>query len=237
MSPKISHKSGTITSVNFTPHYNSEYYGCADCCCGEGDGGELKINLDTDRDSLDKIIIYDFSYSFCAPYEPEESEEAEDGTPSPSEEQDGNEAPKCEKEPKITDINFFPLFQRGAKVKSKHCEQSYYEICELGGPYISTFSCGDTITVSFTGTIKDVQRQESEEGASCTYKIFNPATNYTATTTYGCKNVQVGSTYKVKVTVTYKEKKSGVSYTMYPCCTGRVDFGHDQFSLDFEPAE
>lgn len=236
--PKISHKSGTITSVNFTPHYDSESSGCADCCCGEGDGGMLKINLDTDRDSLDKIIIYNYNSGFyCSLQPPEESEESEEGSPAPSNEQADDEALECIKDPKITDVNFFALFQKGAKVKSKHCEQAYFVISDLGGPYISTFPCGDTITVSFTGTIKDVQRQESEEGASCTYKIFNPATNYTATTTYGCKNVQVGSTYKVKVTVTYKENKSGVYYTMYPCCTGREDFGDDEFSLDFEPAE
>ena len=215
-----------------------ESSGCADCCCGEGDGGMLKINLDTDRDSLDKIIIYNYNSGFyCSLQPPEESEESEEGSPAPSNEQADDEALECIKDPKITDVNFFALFQKGAKVKSKHCEQAYFVISDLGGPYISTFSCGDTITVSFTGTIKDVQRQESEEGASCTYKIFNPATNYTATTTYGCKNVQVGSTYKVKVTVTYKENKSGVYYTMYPCCTGREDFGDDEFSLDFEPAE
>jgi len=233
MPPKITHKSGTITSVKFTPHYGSED-NCEDCCCGEGDGGELKINLDTDRDSLDKLTIYDYRYRFCPRHEPEESEE---DTPSLSEEQAGNEAPECEKVPKITDINFFPLFQRGAKVKSTHCEQIYYIISETDPSIIADFSCGDSLTASFTGTIKDVQRQESEEGTSCTYKIFNPATNYTATTTYGCKNVQVGSTYKVKVTVTYKDNKPAIYHTMNPCCEHRSEFGIDEFSLDFEPAE
>lgn len=236
MPPKITHKSGTITSVNFTSHSSSDNY-CSDCCCGEGDGGELKINLDTDRDSLDKIIILDYGYGFGDPNELVESKETEEETPSPSEEQTGDEAPEQEKEFKITDLNFFPLFQRGAKVKSKHCNQKYFVVSQVDGNYISKFSCGDTITVSFTGTIKDVQRQESEDGASCTYKIFNPATNFTATTTYECKNVQVGSTYKIKVTVTYKEEKPAIYSTMYPCCIGREDFGGDQYSLDFEPAE
>ena len=236
MPPKISHKSGTITSVNFTPHYSSDFH-CGDCCCGEGSGGDLKINLDTDRDSLDKIIILDYRYGFCDPTEMEESEESEEGVPFPSDEQSSDEDTKCEKEPKITDLNFFPLFQRGAKVKSKHCKQKFFVDSQVDGNYISEFSCGDTITVSFTGTIKDVQREDTEDGSSCTYKIFNPATNFTATTTYGCKNVQVGSTYKIKVTVTYKEEKPAIYSTMYPCCIGREDFGDDQYSLDFEPAE
>ena len=236
--PKITHKSGTITSVKFTPHEGSEFSGCADCCCGEGDGGELKINLDTDKDSTDKIIIYDYGYSICAPHE---SQAAEVETSSLTEEQDETEIPKCEKEPKITDVNFFPLFQRGTKVTSKHYEQQYFVISELEGPSVWSMSYADTITASFTGIIKDIQkdihREETETDTSCTYKIFNPATNYTAKTTYECKNVQVGSTYKVKVTVTYEERTPIVSFPQYPCCMERSEFGVDEFSLDFEPAE
>ena len=236
MPQKITHRSGTITSVNFYPHYSSKYH-CGDCCCDEGDGGALKINLDTDKDSLDKIIIYDFNYDFCAPHESEKSEER---TPSSSEELAGNNLPECVKEPKITDINFFPLFQMGAKVKSRLCEQTYLVVSEIGAdPYVSTFRCGDTITVSFIGIIKDVHREETENGTSCTYKIFNPATSITATTTSKCKRVLVDSAYKIKVTVTSYEEEmpSDIYYTEYPCCIGRKDVGNDEYNLDFEPIE
>ena len=233
---KITTKSGTITNISFEPHYAME--GC-DCCCQEGSGGTLRIHLDTEKDTSKDEFVYEYGHDdICIPQDLENRENFF----QPINPQNCLSA-------EIYNLDFLPLFQMGALFKRKSCSYSGYTISTIGSdPFISEFSCGDTITVSFIGEVQKIshftQRDEfgyddSETSNLCTYRIFNPDNGNTISTTHKCKDLQVGSTYKIKGTITYSDDlpnyHSVFNHRLYPCCDWRGDLGDTYASLDFEP--
>lgn len=230
MPDKITRKSGTITSVNFEPHYSSDY-SCADCCCDEGDGGYLEIQFRGEDGSTETETVYEFGeYALCVPPDFETKEEV----PPP-------DSATCTK-PEMENLNLLSLFQKGAHLESKRCEYKVYTTAVVDGAYISDYSCGDTLTVSFIGVLKDIQPVSDENSTLCTYKILNIETDNIVTTTHDCKSVMIGSTYRIKGTVTYTDAASGrkppILQMEYPCCEGRGDLRGDEYSrLDFELVE
>ena len=230
MPDKITRKSGTITSIKFEPHYRSDY-SCADCCCGEGDGGFIQIQFKGDDGSAETETVYEFGeYALCVPPDFEINE----GMSTPDE-------ATCTK-PEIQNLNMLPLFQQGARLESKRCEYKVYLVGGVDMDHISDYSCGDTLTVSFTGVLRDIQPESDENSTLCTYKILNSETDNIVTTTHECKSVMIGSTYRVKGTVTYTDaglgRKSPILPMGIPCCEGRGESRGDEYSrLDFELVE
>lgn len=240
---KTTFKTGTITRVSFWPHYQGPEG--SDCYCGEGNGGILDIHLDSEKDSNDIVEVYDYGgYDICIPSESEDSESEESVLTEP------NEQKTCQA-PEVNIFNMLPLFQKGAKVKSKQCKFDVFVDSQIGLQYVRPYSCGDTITVSFTGVIKDLSPVfrhdylfmfpiDLQDNILCSYKIFNPENGNTITTIHKCKDVLIGSTYKITGTITYiddptHEKRIAVMHTFYPCCHGRGDaLGDTYTSLDFE---
>ncbi len=233
MPDMITVKSGTITSVKFEPHYNGDRLGdCADCCCHEGDGGVLQIQLEGNDGSVETDTVYEFGeYPLCIL--PGYESFGEMGAPDPA---------TCIN-PEMGNLNLLALFQKGAYVESKRCR---YKIYERGweSEYISDYSCGDTLTVSFTGVLRDIQPVSDEYVTMCTYKILNPETGDIITTTHECKSVMIASTYRVKATVTYTDDSFGIripavhDVSYFLCCNGRGDSRGDEYSrIDFELVE
>ena len=74
----------------------------------------------------------------------------------------------------------------------------------------------------------------------CKITSYVPENGNTITTIHKCKDVLIGSTYKITGTITYiddptHEKRIAVMHTFYPCCHGRGDaLGDTYTSLDFE---
>ena len=238
MPDKITTTSGAIMSVKFEPHYSSEY-GCADCCCGEGNGGVIEIQFKKNDGTVGTETVYEIGeYNLCVPPEfltNDQMEESENGGMEPL------DTTACTK-PEKDNLNLLSLFRKGAYIESKRCEYSVYVKAEVDGAYISGRSCGDTLKVSFTGVLKDIQPVSGEKSTLCTYKILYPETDEIITTTHECKGVMIGSTYRIKGTVTYTdnafERVPPVLYMTYPCCEGRGDSRGDEYSrLDFELVE
>jgi uncharacterized protein (TIGR02145 family) len=234
MPDKITTKSGTIAGVQFEPHYNRDGLGdCCDCCCHEGSGGVLQIQLRGDDGSIETDTVYEFGeYPLCIL--PGYEAFATTGAP---------DSATCIN-PEMGNLNMLSLFQKGAYVKSERCRYNVYETGWDDVEYISGYSCGDTLTVSFTGVLRDIQPVSDEYITLCTYKILNPETEDVITTTHECKGVMIGSTYRVKATVTYTDDSFGIripavrDVSYFLCCNGRSESRGDEYSrLDFELVE
>ena len=234
MPDKITTKSGTIAGVQFEPHYNRDGLGdCGDCCCHEGSGGVLQIQLSGGDGPVETDTVYEFGeYSLCIL--PGYETFATTGFP---------DSATCIK-PEMGNLNMLSLFQKGAYVESKRCRYNVYESGWDGDERISGYSCGDTLTVSFTGVLRDIQPVSNEYITLCTYKILNPETGDIVTTTHECKSVMIASTYRVKATVTYTDDSFGIripavrDVSYFLCCNGRSESRGDEYSrLDFELVE
>lgn len=224
-------KSGIISKVVFEPIYRHASE-CGDCGCDGYGGGTLQIHMDTPKGSVIDTIQEKGHLNFCVSPDMQSEYNSYDTTLL--------DPATCVK-PEINNTIFLPLFQEGVKLKAEHCVHKQLQTREYdGSPYFETYSCGDTLTISFTGEIKDISPEprysetfegiipyNPEEKVLCSYKITVAENGNTITTRHFCKDVIIASTYKINAKVVRSDYHDS---EMDLFCSGDYLFA----SLDFE---
>lgn len=217
---KLDSLEGFILDAHLTPYYEGtfENMGCADCCCEEGNGGELNVAVRTDEGIIDSIKVLELDPKFC-------------GTIVMS----GKEAatPKVVKKngcllAKMENFSILPLFQPGTSIKYSSCASRIY-VKSIVGDENPMVTCGENIQLNFEGVLQEialVQKENADEEKECSYTIKLASNGKNVTTQGPCSNAVPGVNYDIQVSVVLDgltgKKESPILDQEYPCCYGET---------------
>lgn len=236
---KVDSLDGFILDAKLKPYFQGTYenMGCADCCCEEGNGGELHVTIRTDEGIIDTIQVLELDSKFC-------------GTVSMSE----NEAAKpvvvrkngCLLS-KMENFRILPLFQPGVTIKYSNCSSKVYIKSSVGDEN-TTVSCGESIILNFEGILQEIaliSKDNPEDDKECSYTIKLASNGKDITTQGPCSNAVPGKNYDIQATIVLEgvtsKRDSPILDLEYPCCYGETrsyQIGDIQFTESKnQPAE